>query len=576
MSIAESESSVAPSASASTATKPSGQSRQSGMLIWLVLLAVLAAIVGGIAFMPSLTTADAQRVLTHTAKRGDLVVSVTEQGKLESSSNVEIKCRVKGGSTVLSVIESGTEVQPGDVLVELDKSTIEDNISQQKITYETALSNKATSESNVAVAKIGIEEYLEGTFRSQQTTFKKDVVIAESNLKSAKNSLEHAERMFRKGYSSKLDLEAQSDAVAHAELELQVKRTDLEALEKFTKAKELETLNGALKVAEAQLAADVASLELEAARLKRAEDQLNNCTIVAERSGLVIFPSAAEWKEQPDIEEGASVREDQVLLIMPDLKSMQVKVGIHESKVDRLRINMPARVQLQGGHVDGNVSEIATITKGGGWWNGNLVNYDTIVTLDEDDGLKPGMTVSVEIFLAKHKDVISVPVAAVLELDGDFFCWVATGGPTPERRNLKVGDSNDTFVIVTEGIDEGDEVVLNPRDFVEEAESASLKSIEVRAAPEDVPEFDATRAVGRKKPEAKKGATPDVSAIVDDLMDKGDKNKDGVISEEEVEDERSKKDFSKNDKNGDGMLSKQELETAVKAALKAASAGSKK
>ena len=54
--------------------------------------------------------------------------------------------------------------------------------------------------------------------------------------------------------------------------------------------------------------------------------------IKADASGMVIHPSAAEWKTAPDIEQGANVREDQTLLVIPDLEKMQVKVGIHESK----------------------------------------------------------------------------------------------------------------------------------------------------------------------------------------------------------------------------------------------------
>ncbi len=544
-----------------TATQSAKRKKTSSYWKWLVPFALLGLIAFAIVKLtPGLASQADKRMLTHTVARGDLVVSVTEKGKLESSQNVEIKCRVTGGSTVLWVVDSGTEVKPGDELVRLDKSTIEDNISQQKITYETALANKATAESDVAVAEIGIEEYLDGTFRSLQTTAKKDVVIAESNLKSAQNALGHAQKMFRKGYTSKLDLEAQEDAVAHAKLELEVKETDLEALEKFTKAKELETLRGLLKIAEARLAAETASLELEDARLRRAENQLENCVIIAETSGLVLHPSAAEWKEQPDIEEGASVREDQVLLVMPDLSQMQVQVGIHESKVDRLRLGMPCRVELQDGYVDGEVSEIASITKGGGWWNGNMVNYDTVVKVSDDGTLKPGMSVTVEVFFAKHKDVLIIPVASVLELNEEFFCWVDTGAETPEKRKVVVGDSNETFLYVAEGLSEGEKVVLNPRDFIEEAQSETLQAIEERASPDEVPEFDASKAEGRKKPEEAATKKPKITGKA--IMGFADKNKDGFLTEDEL-DANGKKDFKKNDTNADGKLDVKELDAAI-------------
>ncbi len=42
-------------------------------------------------------------------------------------------------------------------------------------------------------------------------------------------------------------------------------------------------------------------------------------------------------QNQSTIEEGARVREFQNVIRLPDLSSMQVKVLVHESKVDRVR-----------------------------------------------------------------------------------------------------------------------------------------------------------------------------------------------------------------------------------------------
>ena len=145
--------------------------------------------------------------------------------------------------------------------------------------------------------------------------------------------MKYSQDLFRKGYISKLELDAQEDAVKHAELEVQLKKTELDVLEKFTKAKTLQEKESLLQIAEATLAANEAALELEEARLRRAEQQLENCVIRAESAGMVIYPSAAEWKREPDIEEGAAVREDQVLLLIPDLSEMQVKVGMSPLRV---------------------------------------------------------------------------------------------------------------------------------------------------------------------------------------------------------------------------------------------------
>ena len=106
-----------------------------------------------------------------------------------------------------------------------------------------------------------------------------------------------------------------------------------------------------------------------------------------------------------------------------------------------------------------------------------MVKYDTIIKLDEKQGLKPGMSVAVEVFLARHKDVLTVPVAAVVEQGQEFMCWIETDGGIV-RRSLKLGDTNDQFIVVEEGLAEGERVVLNPIDFVDEAQVNALKPID--------------------------------------------------------------------------------------------------
>jgi RND family efflux transporter MFP subunit len=411
--------------------------------------------------------------LTHTVARDTLAVMVTENGAVESSNNKEIKCLVKGGSTVLWVIETGTIVQPGDELVKLDQSQIEDKILQQKIVYESALANKITAESDVAVAETSVTEYLEGTYQEEKSKIEKEIFEAEQALRKAELSLQSALRLTAKGVVKDLQLEGEQFAVDSARKDLELKRTRLESLEKYNKVKSLQELRSKLRAAQAKLASFEASLELEKTRLDREKLQLVNCVIKADTAGMVIFPSMAAWKDTPDITEGAVVREQQTLLMIPDVSNMQVKVGIHESKIDRLKVGMKAKVQLQDLVLEGTVSEIAEVTRPAGWWTGNLVKYDTKIKLDPHPSLKPGMSAIVDIILAEHKDVITVPVAAIVEGANGFFCWVQTNDGV-KKRAIRVGDTNDQFTMVLDGLNVGDAAILNPLAFVEEAQAIAI------------------------------------------------------------------------------------------------------
>jgi multidrug efflux pump subunit AcrA (membrane-fusion protein) len=416
-------------------------------------------------------------VLTHTISRGDLLVSVTEQGTLESSNNTEIKCKVRGWSLVTWVIESGTLVEEGDVLVRLDTKRIEDVISQQTTTYHTSAATLAQSKAAVANAEIAIPAYLEGSYQTQMKQLQRGLTIAQTNLETAQTMLAHSDNLFKRGHVTELEVEGNAFTVTQAELELEVVKTEIEVLEKYTKEMQLETLRGNLKAAKSKLQADEAGFAMDEARLKRAQRELEDCVIKAERPGLVIFPSTAAWKETPDIAEGVNVRKDQTLLLMPDLSQMQVKVGIHESVVGRVKPGQAAGITLPDQTLEGEVASVSPVTRPGGWWTGGVVKYDTIIELPSVEGLKPGMSAEVEVIMDQHTDVLTIPVAAVVETEAGAFCWVRTAeGNT--RRALQLGDSNDSFIVVKAGLKEGEEVVLNAQAFMDELQDGDLTSTE--------------------------------------------------------------------------------------------------
>lgn len=437
----------------------------------LGLIVIIAAAIA-VALIPS-TAMDNGPVLTHKISRNNMTVSVTEQGTLESSNNTEVKCKVRGFSVVTYVVPAGTVVEEGQELVRLDTKIIEEQHSLTKTNTFIAQATLAQTQANVETAKIAIEAYEKGRFRSQLQSLEKELAAHQRNLRTARKMYERSESLFRQGYVTQLEVEGNAFTVTQAELELKVKETEIKVLKVFTRKMQMETLNGNKTASESKLAADEAGLAMEVKRRDRAAEELEDCVILAEQGGLVIYPSAASWKSTPDITEGATVRKDQVLLLMPDLTQMQVKLGIHESVIDRVHPGLKAIVTLPDRTLEAKVSQVASVTRPAGWWTGNVVKYDTVIELPSDEGLKPGMSAEVEVILAVHEDILTIPVAAVVETDEGDFCWVqSTDGP--QRRVLELGDSNDVFIEVIAGLIEGEDVVLNPTALIEEAEQNAL------------------------------------------------------------------------------------------------------
>ena len=490
--------------------------QRSSRVRWIkrgILVIGLVAVVAAAATMISDTRSarESGARLTHMITRGGLLVTVTEQGILESSDNTEIKCKVRGQNTVTWVIENGSKVQPGDELVRLDTLFIEEQINERSKYAHWSRSGAESWRANVARATLAIPEYLEGRYVTQMMTLEKDLAVSESDLRTAQNMLDHAEMMHERGYRSELDVAEKKFAVKRAQLDLDVKKIEIDVLRDYDKAMELETLRGNLKAARAEFAASDERAYADAARRDRALEELEHCVVRAERAGMVIYPTAAAWENAPDIEEGATVHKNQVLLLMPDLSKMQVKVGIHESIIDRIQAGLSARVTLPDRRLEAEVSSISSVASPAGWWTGNVVEYDTIVKLPSVEGLKPGMSAEVEIVMARHEDVLTVPVAAVLETEEGDFCWVKTSDGS-ERHSVRLGDTNDMFIVVEAGLKEGDEVVLNPLAFIPEAQRAALKPHDnVRESPGASPP-EPSRAPSRAPDAAKPSDGPGSTA----------------------------------------------------------------
>ncbi len=148
----------------------------SGIIAVIPLVAAL--------FANAMSEPELELRLTHAVRRGDLVVTVTEQGILESSENTEIKCKVRGQNTVTWVIENGTIVKPGDELVRLDTLLIEEQIDERKKYAHWSQSAAEFSKAQSARAELAVAEYEQGRYVSQLLSLEKQLIVAESTLRS--------------------------------------------------------------------------------------------------------------------------------------------------------------------------------------------------------------------------------------------------------------------------------------------------------------------------------------------------------------------------------------------------------
>jgi multidrug efflux pump subunit AcrA (membrane-fusion protein) len=72
------------------------------------------------------------------------------------------------------------------------------------------------------------------------------------------------------------------------------------------------------------------------------------------------------------------------------------------------------------------------------------------------------MTAEVKIVLKRLTNILQVPLQTVTEFEGKNVVYVSAGGRI-ERRQVEIGDRNDTMIQVLSGVDDGELLALDAR-----------------------------------------------------------------------------------------------------------------
>jgi multidrug efflux pump subunit AcrA (membrane-fusion protein) len=144
---------------------------------------------------------------------------------------------------------------------------------------------------------------------------------------------------------------------------------------------------------------------------------------------------------------------------------MESVLGVHEADVTKLKVGQKAFITLdsfKGRRIAGEILRIATVAAERDW-RSDIRKFEVVLSLEKNDlPLKPGTSVKAEVLVGEVENVISVPLQSVFVKEGRYFCFVASGA-VPERREVTLGESSASSVVVASGLKEGDEVLLwNP------------------------------------------------------------------------------------------------------------------
>ena len=404
----------------------------------------------------------------------------------------------------------------GDLLVELDVTPLEKERDAQQIKvdqanadaiqaeneYEITVSqgesDMATAVTTKILAEIMLKKYENGDYKVKEKQIESRKLIAESNFRLWKDRVYWSERMKQKGYITESQLESDKAKVLSAFLDTLTADLELKALSEYEKAKEVTDLKNQIKLAELLIKQTTLQNEAKAAQamatkkakrsiylqelalLNDTKAQIANCRIYAPRSGLAIHyvSPQARWgrgSSQNIVAVGEPVDYNQKLIQIPDLEQMIVKAKIPEAQVAYLR-NQENHQQKAWVKVEAfssrapypaYVSNVATIASQNSWYSSDVKVYDAEITIDAKvSDLRPGMSAEVSILAYQsEKPHLQIPLEAVvgsITSGKERQCFVIGADGYPHKRNIVLGKSNETHVIVLEGLQEGEELALDP------------------------------------------------------------------------------------------------------------------
>lgn len=469
-----------------------------GLLVLLVAWWVFSA-------EPTGPEATPEPVHLVTVDRRPLDITVEASGSLRARDQVVISNTLEGRTTILYLVEEGTMVAKGDKLIELDASTLQDRLIDQQITVQNAeaafvqarenlevVKNQAQSDVDEAMlavtyAEDDLKKYQEGEFPNEKKEQLAQIAVNEEELRRAEEKLDWSRVLFEEKFISQTELQADELAAQKARIDLDLSRSNLDLLLKFTHVRRLTELNAEVQKsrmaleriqrkakadviqAEADLNAKQALLEREQGRLGKIRDELEKTVLVAPQDGIVVYATSFQrsWRGNTEpLAAGQEVRERQELIYLPSSGTMVAETQIHESNLEKVELGQKARVyvdSMPGRSFPAVVKSVAVFPDAtSSWLNPDLKLYRTdLELLDHDDALRSGLNCRIEIDVAHLDDVVVIPVQAVVIDGGHTFVYQQQAGrvhPQP----IQLGQSNESFVEVVDGLKQGDRIQLNP------------------------------------------------------------------------------------------------------------------
>jgi len=377
----------------------------------------------------------------------DFTLKIYADGELQSadSKTIAVPFVPVDRLRIATVVADGRHVNKGDTLVEFDPTQLDLQKLEQRSNLDMANKkiNKGELGSNV-----------------EKTDIVKDKRIAELELQKINEFLPRDAQIYsqREIIEGLLNKEFSEKKLVFADARLQLKG-------------KVYTLDEAILLLERQQAnTKIDQIDRATASLK----------LISPASGIVVYNNPEFFFGGFSIQPGRTVWIGQSLFNLVDPHKMEAKCFVLEKDAGELKTEQLVTVTLDpfpGQEFTGKVKTIDNLARPID--QGSPVKYfQVIVSLDKTDPelMKPGVKLKAQIRAGEMKSVIVVPRSAVVKKDSDFAVYVRKSLGQFEPVKVKLGQGDLIQVVVTEGLQAGQSLALNPPDVKRESKDEGKKA----------------------------------------------------------------------------------------------------
>jgi hypothetical protein len=352
---------------------------------------------------------------TTKVKRGAVTIKITESGELRAQDQITISAVTD--KQMLWLAPEGAWVDEGDTLIIFES--------------EKYLISKGEAESGLLVAKADL-------VRAQS-----DLEAQRAKEEAAKKNFEALPELAKKGFVQ----------------ENEVEQARLAYLELRSKSRSMS----------ASVDAARANVERAERAVAQQDRKLRQGVVLAPRAGLVVYAMTGDAEAPKKISVGMTPFEGMDLMYLPNVSTMMVDTEISEVDLAKLRLGLPVEIRLDA-YTDvvfnGEVVFIADLAKRKisrvtGKATGAKVFDVTVKVIGEDKRLKPGLTATLDLIVNEYANELFIPLEAVFVDEQDQTVVYVKNRNDISVRAVHILESNDRVAVVKEGLQDGDEVLLN-------------------------------------------------------------------------------------------------------------------